>query len=81
MLSSKRVLRMLALAVALIATSFSLKSVGTAEAANSIIDCDYFSDATYTVLVGSRTRLCNGQYTTWGTITSYKICITEPCGV
>jgi len=78
MLLSKRVLRMLALVLALVATSFSVK-MRTAEAEPRIIDCDYYSDATYTTVVGSYTKLCNGQIVIWGTQTPYARCHNEYC--
>jgi Family of unknown function (DUF6289) len=81
MLPSKRLFRLFALVLALVVTVFSMKSPGTAEAANSIIECDYYNNAAHSVLVGSYTRVCNGQTNTWGTVTIYKVCITEPCGV
>jgi Family of unknown function (DUF6289) len=77
---SKRVLRMFALALALAAASFSMKSTETAEAANLLIACDYYSDATHTVLVGAYVRVCNGHINSWGTVTPYKVCSSEPCG-
>jgi hypothetical protein len=79
MLSKKRLVRLCALGLALAATWLSVKDARIAEAANKIIECDYYSDATHTVLVGSYVRVCNGQTNTWGTVTQYSVCHTEGC--
>ncbi|HEX4962612.1 MAG TPA: DUF6289 family protein, partial [Thermoanaerobaculia bacterium] len=75
----KQALRILPLALVLVFTSFSIQGLGTAEAANQLIECDYYSDATFTVVVGSYDHLCNGQITTWGTRTQYSRCHNEGC--
>ena len=76
MAAKKRVFRLFVLALALGAASFSMRS---AEAVNKIIECEYYSDATHTVHVGSYVRVCNGQTNTWGTVTQYSVCHTEGC--
>lgn len=78
-MSRVRVFRLFVLVFALAVSLLSLKSTGTAEAVNKIIECDYYSDATHTVLVGSYVRVCNGQTNTWGTVTQYSVCHTEGC--
>jgi hypothetical protein len=75
----KRAVRLLALALALVATSLAVKDVRIAEAVNTTTQCYYFSDSTHAVVVGSYTRLCNGQVNTTGTMTPYKICVSQAC--
>lgn len=75
MFPRKRVIRFFVLALALGLTSFSMKGSAT----NVIIECDYYSDATHTTMVGSYIRVCNGHTNTSGTVTPYKVCITEGC--
>jgi hypothetical protein len=50
-------------------------------------NCDYYSDATYTVLVGRHMVLCAVGVRDWGEVTPYEICYSgdfcpycEPCG-
>ena len=41
---------------------------------------DFYSDATYTNLVGGRTTNCQGQTYSWGVVTAFKLVGCEPCG-
>ncbi len=41
--------------------------------------CQYYSDATYTTVVGSRSIGCCGQVTTTGTVTPYVRCQRVYC--
>ena len=41
---------------------------------------DFYSDATYTNLVGGRTTNCQGQTYSWGIVTAFKLGGCEPCG-
>lgn len=55
--------------------------VGTTDALPcNEVDRLYYSDATYTNLVGERILLCNGQRWSWGITTSFVQIFTEPCG-
>jgi hypothetical protein len=38
---------------------------------------DYYADATYTNVVGSRTQECSGKTFTWGTVTPYRVLIDK----
>jgi len=40
---------------------------------------EYYSDSSYTNLVGERWLFCNGASGGWGIITSYRITYTFPC--
>lgn len=43
------------------------------------VDRLYYSDGTYTNVVGERLLLCNGHLYTWGTFTSYVKTYSFPC--
>jgi len=51
-----------------------------AEANNLLISTDYYFDAAKTQFAGHCVKLCNLQYVCSGTVTSYKIVESEPCG-
>lgn len=40
----------------------------------------YYSDATYSTVVGERILFCNGQTWKWGSVTSYVQVYSTPCG-
>lgn len=42
-------------------------------------DYTYYSDATYTQVVGEKEYGCNGGYTLTGTVTAYYTVIYVPC--
>ncbi len=48
--------------------------------AASYCEKDFYSDATYTNLVGGRTTNCQGQTYSWGVVTAFKLAGCEPCG-
>ena len=41
---------------------------------------DYYSDATYTTLIGQQWWPCVGQPSSWGSISEFMDVSTEPCG-
>ena len=51
-------------------TVFSI-SAATIAARSTAPDFTYYSDATYSQVVGETVYGCNGGHTTWGTVTSY----------
>ncbi len=73
MKSSKRALLVLVCAAALLVPA-------TDALAASYCERSYYSDATYTVLVGERITTCQGQVYSWGVVTPYRISACEPCG-
>ncbi len=73
MKSLKRTLLGLACAVALLGPA-------TDALAASYCERSYYSDATYTVLVGERITTCQGQVYSWGVVTPYRLSACEPCG-
>lgn len=46
----------------------------------SYCEWTYYSDATYTTIVGERIRTCQGQLYAWGVVTSFRYGGCEPCG-
>lgn len=44
------------------------------------IDTLYYSDATYTTVIGERYIPCDGQTWSWGTTSAYYETSTESCG-
>jgi hypothetical protein len=42
---------------------------------------EWYSDGTYTVLVGWRLRNCQGVTTSWGTTSSFPIIEVDFCGI
>ena len=40
---------------------------------------EYYSDATFTELVGERILFCSGQWWSWGVRTSYYYTWSTPC--
>lgn len=45
---------------------------GYAIAATYYTDVEYYSDASYSNVVGETIRYCNGKGESWGTVTAYK---------
>ncbi len=43
------------------------------------VDREYYSDGSYTTLIGERILFCNGQWWSWGSTSSYVIIYTFPC--
>jgi hypothetical protein len=65
----------------LILLSFALSSVPrVAEAADHDVITEYYSDDTYTDLIGERIIFCDGTRFAWGTTSVYRITYTVPCG-
>jgi Family of unknown function (DUF6289) len=52
----------------------------TASQAASYCEWTFYSDATYTTIVGERFKTCQGQVVTFGIVTTWKIGSCEPCG-
>lgn len=74
-----RRVRLLAGVVVLLAATLLVATPEPIRAAGTAYDCYFYSDATYTVLVGQRFRACNGYHFTWGTTTPFSDCITDAC--
>ena len=69
----------IALALGSAANAAPLAATPAAATAVAGINIEYYSDATYTTLVGAFVRNCNGVYR-WGQITEYQIVsYDEPC--
>ncbi|WP_375764751.1 DUF6289 family protein [Archangium gephyra] len=47
--------------------------------ANDNFATEFYSDATFTTLVGYRSCDCFGYFTYWGRMTAYPIELTAPC--
>lgn len=56
-----------------------LNNPASARPCNSILK-EYYSDATYSVLIGEQYWPCIGQPSQWGTISAFKIVSLEECG-
>ncbi len=67
--------------VALLAMSFSVTPPDSALAATLRPQtCTYYSDATYSTVVGWASFNCNGTYAQkYGTVTAYRICESDYC--
>lgn len=49
-------------------------------AAGTYCDWTYYSDATYTTIVGEKIKTCQNQVYSWGIVTTFKLGGCEPCG-
>ena len=77
---ASRKLVLLLTAVALLTGSFILTVPDTAEAAR-MCECDYYSDASHTTIIGGLYQGCRpGQVSRWGSSSPYYSCTCEPCG-
>ena len=56
----------------------AVAATGYAIAATFYTDVEYYSDASYTQVVGERIRQCNGRTFSWGnTTTAYKMTVEQ----
>ena len=80
MYQNTRRLSLLILSLALLVLSLTVASPRSAEAfpAQSCY-CLYYSDATYTTIVGEKFGHCDGSIDIEGIVTSYKTCQCETC--
>lgn len=76
--------RSVAIALALafvVSAAAGFFAAGTAEALPcNEVERTYYSDATYSTVVGERILFCNGQTWKWGIVTSYVQVFSFPCG-
>lgn len=78
--SSQRVSRFVTLLL-LCSAVFSTLYLSVAEAAPfQWTDCYYFSDASYTEVVGEDHFTCFGNFSRHGTHTEYRLCDSGSCG-
>lgn len=77
--SSRRVWITLGL-VALLAVTLFVALPSASVATGTYCETTFYSDATYTTIVGERIVNCQGQLYTWGTTSTFKIKGCEPCG-
>lgn len=76
---SQRVPRFVALLM-LCSAVFSTFYLPVAEARPAYSwDCDYYSDASYTTIVGYYHFTCSGNQAWYGTVTDYRICEQSCC--
>lgn len=69
------------LAVALLVlAALALTFPATGRAAGTYCEWTYYSDATYTTIVGERIKTCQNQVFSWGVVTVYKLGGCEACG-
>ena len=75
-----RFFKNLALVAAMALTSTLLPVSSTDAACPKIVVTTYYFDAALTQYAGTCTRTCNLVTSCFGTITSFRIIETEPCG-
>ena len=56
-----------------------LASVPQTATAGSGTICNYYSDASYSQIVGARGYNCCGNPVNWGVVTGYSLCFAEYC--
>lgn len=76
----RRIFRTLAFAAAMAVTSTLLPVSGVDAACPKIVVTTYYFDAALTQYAGTCTRTCNLVTSCHGTITSFRVIETEPCG-
>jgi hypothetical protein len=77
--TKRRVWKMMGV-LALLALSLFMASPRTSSAAGSYCETTFYSDATFTTIIGERIKTCSGSVFTWGTTSPHKIHACEPCG-
>lgn len=63
----------------LLALVLALSVPQVSEASGTLITYTFFSDATYTEIVGGYRKECDGKVTSWGQRTNYYIYREDPC--
>lgn len=66
--------------LALLALALFVGGPQVCSAAGSYCETAFYSDATYTTIVGERFKSCNGSVVMYGVTSPYKIMSCEPCG-
>ena len=76
---NRRFRLLLAAALLLVAGVFATRPPQAQAASLHVVYCDYYSDATLSVWVGSRAWTCTSASTPVGTVTQYKVCDYDYC--
>jgi uncharacterized protein DUF6289 len=76
---NRRIWKMVGVLV-LLALSLLAASPRTSSATGTYCETAFYSDATYTTIVGERIKNCDNSVYTWGTTSPYKITACEACG-
>ena len=75
----KATLRKIALVVCMLVVLAFALSVDVQRAEAILGVCTYYSDATFTTVVGARGTGCCGEQVSWGIITSFRKCHIVYC--
>lgn len=66
--------------LALVALALFVGGPRAGSASGTYCETAFYSDATYTTIVGERFKSCNGSVVLYGVTSPYKIMSCEPCG-